>query len=108
LTRGNGTGDGEPSGAFSWPSGKIDRDDRRRLEQGVMQERKTNTLRKPTLSLYVEKSCQQWVVRDTDGNFWLVPPDDDPWNHRQPYNPNEETELEPVPGHYRHLLGLPI
>ena len=31
---------------------------------------------------------------------------EDPWDQRQPFYPTEETELEPVPGHYKYMLGL--
>jgi len=24
------------------------------------------------------------------------------------WNPTEETELEPIPGHYKYMLGLPV
>ena len=59
------------------------------------------------LALYIDRSKQQWIVRDPDGNFWMVPSDDNPWEHRQPFTPTEETELEPIPGHYKYTLGLP-
>jgi len=66
------------------------------------------TLRKNVVNLYVDRSSQQWIVLDPDGNFWIVSSsDDNPWDQRQPYYPTEETELEPVPGHYRYVLGLP-
>lgn len=65
------------------------------------------TLRKNVVSLYVDRSTQQWIVLDPDGNFWIVPGDENPWDHRQPFCPTEETELEPVPGHYKAMLGLP-
>jgi hypothetical protein len=66
------------------------------------------TLRKNVASLFVDRSNQQWIVLDPEGNFWIVPNDNEnPWNQRQPFYPNEETELEPVPGHYKHMLGLP-
>jgi hypothetical protein len=64
-------------------------------------------VRKRTLDLYVDRSSGRWVVRDPDGNFWIVPPTDTAWEDRRPFSPDEETELEPVPGHYKHLLGLP-
>lgn len=64
-------------------------------------------VRKPQLALYVDRSNQQWVVLDTEGNFWNMPSTENPWDQRQPFFPNEETELEPVPGHYKYLLGLP-
>jgi hypothetical protein len=64
--------------------------------------------RKPILALYVDRSNQQWIVMDREGNFWMVPGvEDNPWDLRQPFYPTEETELEPVPGHYKSMLGLP-
>ena len=65
------------------------------------------TLRKNVVGLYVERSSQQWVVLDPDGNFWIMPSVENPWNQRQPFYPTEATELEPVPGHYKYMLGLP-
>ncbi len=66
------------------------------------------TLRKKVVALYVDRSSQEWVVLDPEGNFWIVPSDDqNPWDQRQPFYPSEETELEPVPGHYKYMLGLP-
>jgi len=58
--------------------------------------------------LFVERSYQQWVVRDPEGNFWLLPVVDNPWDYRQPFSPTPESELEPVPGHYISMLGLPF
>jgi hypothetical protein len=66
-----------------------------------------HTVRKQATALYVDRSSRQWVVRDGEGNFWIVPSTDTPWDDRQPFSPAEETELEPVPGHYKHMLGLP-
>ena len=66
------------------------------------------TARKRVGCLYVEKRSQQWVVLDPEGNFWILPSGDCPWDHRQPFHPTEETELEPVPGHYKYMLGLPF
>jgi hypothetical protein len=65
------------------------------------------TVRKQ-MSLFVDRSSQQWIVRDADGNFWLVPSVEHAWEHRQPFEPSEETDLEPVPGHYKPMLGLPF
>ena len=62
---------------------------------------------KHAATLYVDKASQQWVVRDPEGNFWSLPSTDNPWDERRPFSPAEETELEPVPGHYKHMLGLP-
>jgi hypothetical protein len=60
------------------------------------------------IALYVDKASQQWVVRDTEGNFWSLPSTNKPWGERQPFSPTEEMELEPVPGHYKYMLGLPL
>ena len=66
------------------------------------------TLRQNVVHMYVDRASQQWIVLDGEGNLWLVPGEcDNPWNQRQPYYPNEETSLEPVPGHYKYMLGLP-
>jgi hypothetical protein len=65
--------------------------------------------RKPSMSLYVDRGCPaNWIVRDREGRFWVVPPGDDGWERRQPYEPTGETELEAIPGHYMCMLGLPI
>jgi hypothetical protein len=65
------------------------------------------TVGKQVVALYVDRSSGQWIVRDSEGNFWSVPATDNPWDDRRPFAPAEDTELEPVPGHYRHMLGLP-
>lgn len=65
------------------------------------------TERKQVVGVYVDRSSQQWVVRDADGNFWVLPSSDNPWDDRQPYSLAEEADLEPVPGHYKYMLGLP-
>ncbi len=64
-------------------------------------------VRKQVLTLYVDRSSQQWIVLDSDGNLWTVPSVDNAWEFRQPFQPTDETELEPVPGHYKYGLGLP-
>ena len=65
-------------------------------------------VRKCTVALYVERSTQKWIVRDPDGNLWIVPSTEDAWDHREPFQPTEDTDLEPVPGHYKYLLQLPF
>jgi hypothetical protein len=61
------------------------------------------------LALYAAKSCpEHWIVRDHQGRFWLVQPGEDSWERRQPLELTEETELEPIPGHYMYMLGLPV
>ena len=62
----------------------------------------------PVVALYVDKTTRQWIVRDSEGNFWSLPSTNNPWDERQPFFPAEETELEPVPGHYKYMLGLPL
>ena len=62
---------------------------------------------KRVVALYVDKASRRWIVRDAEGNFWSLPSTDNPWDERQPFIPAEETELEPVPGHYKYMLGLP-
>lgn len=65
-------------------------------------------VRKPHVTLYVDRSSQQWVALDLEGNFWILPNVDNAWDQRQPMCPTEETELVPVPGHYKYMLGLPF
>jgi len=65
------------------------------------------TVRKHVVAIYVDRSIGQWIGRDADGNFWVLPATDTPWDDRQPFLPAEETELELVPGHYKYMLGLP-
>jgi len=61
------------------------------------------------IGLYVAKACpEHWIVRDHEGRFWMVPPGQDSWQRRQPFHPAEEVELEPIPGHYKYVLGLPV
>ncbi|MCI0640774.1 MAG: hypothetical protein L0Y72_10745 [Gemmataceae bacterium] len=59
------------------------------------------------LALFIDRSNQQWVVQDPEGNYWIVPSDDNAWDHRKPFYPSEDTELEPIPAHYKYTLGLP-
>ena len=66
------------------------------------------TVRKPLAAVYVDRARQQWVVRDPEGNYWSLPSYDNPWEQRQPFCLAEGTELEPVPGHYKDMLGLPF
>jgi hypothetical protein len=46
-------------------------------------------------------------VLDQSGRFWVLPNVENPWDQRQPIYPTEDMELEPIPGHYRYMLGLP-
>jgi hypothetical protein len=66
------------------------------------------TREKPLVGLYVDKACAaHWIVKDHEGRFWMVPPGEDSWERREPYEPTAGTQLEPIPGHYRYMLGLP-
>jgi hypothetical protein len=66
----------------------------------------TSTTR--VVALFVDRSRpQHWIVRDADGNFWIVPPVENAWDHRRPFDPTEDMQLEQVPGHYKYMLGLP-
>ena len=67
------------------------------------------TTEKSVVGLYVDKTCpEHWIVLDHQGRFWMVPPGQNPWERRQPFQPTEDTELEPIPGHYKYVLGLPV
>jgi hypothetical protein len=63
---------------------------------------------KQLVGLYVNRATQEWIVRDPDGNFWVVPCVEDAWNRRQPFCLTEDTNLEPIPGHYKYLFHLPF
>lgn len=58
--------------------------------------------------LFVDRSGRQWIVQDPEGNFWILPSVKEAWDHREPFQPNAETDLEPVPGHYKDMLRLPF
>lgn len=58
------------------------------------------------LAIYADSATRQWVVRDSDRTLWSLPPTQRPWEDRQRFTPAEGTDLVPVPGHYRYLLGL--
>ena len=61
------------------------------------------------VAIYVDRACtEHWIVRDPDGNFWIVPSVENAWEYRRPFEPSEETALEAIPGHYRSLLDLPF
>ena len=60
-------------------------------------------------AIFVDRACtEHWIVRDPEGNFWIVPSTENAWDHRQPFQPTEETELEAIPGHYLFMLELPF
>ena len=65
-------------------------------------------MEKRKIAMFVDKACpQHWIVRDADGSFWSVPPVENAWEKREPFDLAEGTKLEAIPGHYKYLLGLP-
>ncbi|HET6425173.1 MAG TPA: hypothetical protein VFG20_15910 [Planctomycetaceae bacterium] len=66
----------------------------------------TMTLVRPAIAVFVDRTSQQWVVRDREGQFWALPQNPNPWKHREPFEPCEESLLEPVPSHYKCFLGI--
>jgi hypothetical protein len=68
-----------------------------------------STSGKHRVCLFVDRAHpQHWIVQDADGDFWIVPPGEGAWDNRQRFEPSAETELEPVPGHYKYMVGLPF
>ena len=65
-------------------------------------------VRKHPIALFVDGTNQQWVIRDPEGKYWILPGGNDAWDNRQPFQLTADTELEPIPGHYKYLLGLPF
>ena len=60
------------------------------------------------MSLYVDRGFpERWIVRDREGRFWILPPVPNAWERREPFESDEDAELEPIPGHYMYMLGLP-
>ena len=78
------------------------------MDEHALEERMMLTLRKQVVALFVDRQSQQWIVRDPEGNFWTVPSVENAWDHRQPFQRSEESELEPIPWHYKDMLGLPF
>ena len=67
-----------------------------------------NALGKQRVILFVDRTTQQWIVRDPDGQLWSVPLTEDAWEQRQPFTPADDSVLELIPGHYRYILNLPF
>lgn len=65
-------------------------------------------IKKQVVALFVDRSSGRWIVRDPEGNFWLLPSVENSWDHRQRFYSTEQSDLEPVPGHYKDMLGLPF
>jgi hypothetical protein len=60
------------------------------------------------LALFVDRSTQQWVVRDPQGDYWVLSAGNGAWEQREPFQLSAESDLEPVPAHYKYLLQLPF
>lgn len=78
------------------------------LRSHVRKDRTMLTFTKCTVAIFVDRATGQWVVRDPDGNFWIVTTDEDAWERREPFCLAEESELESIPGHYKYLFHLPF
>lgn len=61
-----------------------------------------------TRLLYVDRASRRWIVRDANGVYWALPHLENPWRHRVPYQLTADADLEPVPGHYKTILGIPL
>lgn len=60
-------------------------------------------------AIFVDRDCtDHWIVRDPQGSFWIVPPTENAWENRRPFDPTAETKLQTIPGHYRYSLDLPF
>ena len=67
------------------------------------------TVQNRMAALFVDRACtDHWVVRDPDGDFWIVPSTENAWECRRPFQLTEETDLQPVPKHYLSMLNLPF
>lgn len=66
------------------------------------------SIKKVTVALFVDRLSNQWVVRDPDGDFWIVPFGENGWDQRRPFELSEASQLESVPRHYIYLLDLPF
>jgi hypothetical protein len=78
------------------------------LDFSLRKDQKVAALQRQKADLFVDKASRQWVVRDPEGNFWIVPSVAKPWSHRKPFQVTEDMDLEPVPAHYQHMLDLPF
>ncbi len=59
-------------------------------------------------ALFVDRTTRRWVVRCPEGNYWVLPSEGNVWENRRPFQPEQDTDLEPVPWHYKDMLGLPF
>jgi hypothetical protein len=78
------------------------------MDEPAQEEQDMLVVRRRVAALFVDRSNRHWIVQDPEGNFWLLPSMENPWDHRQPFQPADEADLEWVPGHYKCMLGLPF
>jgi len=60
-------------------AGAIRRDDPAKEDEGMP------TVRKQVVAIYVDRLSGGWIVRDSEGDFWILPSTDHPWDDRQPF-----------------------
>ena len=77
------------------------------MDEASLEEQDLVMVRKQA-ALFVDRSNRHWIVRDPEGNFWLLPSSENPWDQRQPFRPAKGADLERVPGHYKCMLGVPF
>jgi hypothetical protein len=63
---------------------------------------------KRVTALFVDRTTRQWVVRCPEGKYWALSGEEDLWENRRPFEPAQDADLEPVPWHYKDMLGLPF
>ena len=78
------------------------------LDHQALEEYTMTTGTKRRVALCIERSSQQWVVRDPEGHVWLLLSVEDPWGYRQPFTLTPASALEPVPGHDTSMRGFPF
>lgn len=59
------------------------------------------------LRLFADRAKRQWIVRDGQGQYWMLPSSDRAWEDRIEVQQREITDLEAVPMHYKATLCLP-
>ncbi len=80
-----------PGARADWQFGKEEQPSGRMCvistNEHAKKERAVPTSRRQTMALFVDRSTRRWIVRDPEGNFWLLPSVENSWDHRQPFQP---------------------
>lgn len=58
------------------------------------------------IQLFADKVQGRWIVCDEKGIYWVLA-GENTWEQRQQITLNDEIDLQPVPGHYKRMLGVP-